>query len=146
MAPRYGGHFFIYALPGTLNVMKAVHLSGVTKHYKGNGRKLGYPTANIAADTHLTDGVYFGFASLGRLLNKPALIFIGVPTTVGDTTRRVEAYLLDIADKDHYNERLKLDIRRFYRPNEKFDSVEELLVQMKKDEQDARDWFKIIQN
>lgn len=121
--------------------MKAVNLKGTTKHYKGNGRKLGYPTANIATKTNLKDGVYFGFASLGSIMHKPALIFIGVPTTVGDTTRRVEAHILDIKDKDYYDLELALEIKYFYRPNETFDSIDELLVQMKKDEQDARLWF-----
>lgn len=121
--------------------MESVHLEGVTKHYKGNGRKLGYPTANIDIQTPLQDGVYFGFASLGAIRNKPALIFIGVPTTVGDTTRRVEAHILDIADKDYYDQKLEIEAAYFYRPNERFDSIDELLVQMKKDEHDARVWF-----
>lgn len=121
--------------------MQKVILRGVTKPYKGNGRKLGYPTANIDVPTELKDGVYFGFATLGPIKRKPALIFIGVPTTVGDTTRRVEAHVLDIADKDYYDTKLEVETTYFYRPNEKFDSVDQLLVQMKKDEQDARLWF-----
>lgn len=123
--------------------MDRVTLTGVTKHYKGNGRKLGYPTANIDVPTELKDGVYFGIASLDAIKDKPALIFIGIPTTIGDTTRRVEAHILDIADKDYYEQKLKIEVEYFYRPNEKFDSIEELLVQMKKDEHDARIWFEI---
>lgn len=121
--------------------MESVKLSGVTKHYKGNGRKLGYPTANIDVPINLKDGVYFGFASLGSIKMMPALIFIGIPTTVGDTSRRVEAHILDVADKDYYEQKLEIEVAYFYRPNEKFDSIDELLVQMKKDEHDARIWF-----
>lgn len=121
--------------------MERASLSGVTKHYKGNGRKLGYPTANIDVPTSLKDGVYFGFASLGSITQKPALIFIGIPATVGDKTRRVEAHILDIADKDYYDQKLEIEVAYFYRPNEKFDSIDELLVQMRKDEHDARIWF-----
>lgn len=126
--------------------MELVNLEGVTKHYKGNGRKLGYPTANIDIQTPLKDGVYFGFASLGTIKNKPALIFIGVPVTIGDTTRRVEAHILDIKDEDYYDQKLEIEVAYFYRSNETFDGIDELLVQMKKDEHDARVWFEARTN
>lgn len=110
--------------------------------FAGNGRKFGYPTANIETETDLKDGVYFGLADLGAYAKQPALIFIGTPTTVGDTGRRVEAHLLDIVDKDYYGEQLSLDILYFHRPNQTFSSIDELLVAMKDDETTARRWFK----
>ncbi len=118
-------------------------IRGTVEQYTGNGRKLGYPTANLAVVTKLGDGVYFGFANLDSYTNHPALIFIGTPTTVGDIDRRVEAHLLDIPDKDYYGLKLKLDILHFHRPNQTFDSVEKLIEIMKKDEVTARNWFKI---
>lgn len=118
-----------------------INLSGIVKKYTGNGRKLGYPTANIDAATDLTDGVYFGFASLAQHEHHPALIFIGVPVTVGDTERRVEVHLLDIDDKDYYNLPLKVEVKHFHRPNQKLSSVDELLVLMANDEKVARAWF-----
>ncbi len=117
-------------------------IEGVVKHYKGNGRKLGYPTANIDVKTDLKDGVYFGFADLGDYRHSPALIFIGTPTTVGDTDRRVEAHLLDIVDKDYYNLPMTLEIHEFHRANQNFDSIEELMKYMHDDEKQAREWFK----
>jgi|SRR5688572_12241225 riboflavin kinase / FMN adenylyltransferase len=119
-----------------------VHLQGTTRHYKGNGRKLGYPTANIDAKTSLIDGVYFGFATMDKYKNQPAMIFIGTPVTVGDTERRVEAYLLDIPDADYYGQELSLDIQLFHRPNKKFDSLDELIVAIKQDEAAMRAWIK----
>jgi FAD synthase len=117
-------------------------LSGVTLPFEGNGRTFGYPTANIHANTDLVDGVYFGYASLGEYSHHPALIFIGTPTTVGAKKYRIEAHLLDITDKDFYGETLRLDVRHFHRPNELFDSVEELLTVMRTDDSAARKWFK----
>lgn len=117
-------------------------LEGTVTQYAGNGRKLGYPTANIATYTALADGVYFGYASLGDYANHPALIFVGTPTTVGDTTRRVEAHLLDIFDKDYYGLNLRLDIQHFHRPNRTLNSLEELILIMKDDESVSRRWFK----
>lgn len=117
-------------------------VSGVVTKYKGNGRKFGYPTANIAASTTLKDGVYFGFADLAEYKEHPALIFMGIPTTVGDTERRIEAHLLDIPDKDYYGQQVTLYIQRFHRSNQTFDSVEKLLEVMKEDDIAGRAWFK----
>ena len=116
-------------------------LHGTVRRYKGNGRRLGYPTANIAVPTELPDGVYFGYADLGEHRHRPAIIFIGVPTTLGDTDRRVEAYLLDIDDRDYYDLSLRLQVQQFHRQNRTFPSVDDLLVVMKADEQTARAWF-----
>ena len=96
------------------------HLRGIVTKYKGNGRKLGWPTANLDVETDLADGVYFGFADLNRFSRHPALIFVGVPITVGDKTRRVEAHLLDIPDEDYYGQDLKLEVAYFHRPNQAF--------------------------
>lgn len=117
------------------------HLDGMVTPFAGNGRKLGYPTANIAARIDLKDGVYFGYANLDRYIEQPALIFIGTPTTVGDEARRVEAHLLDIADKDYYGQVMQLDLKHFHRPNETFASIDELVSVMKNDEAVGRAWF-----
>lgn len=115
-------------------------LSGVVTPYKGNGRKLGYPTANIATATQLADGVYFGKASLGDFIDHPAIIFIGTPTTVGDTERRVEAHILDAPDIDYYGQLLHLTLMVYYRGNQTFASVDLLVETMKQDEAAAREW------
>ena len=120
---------------------KVVKLKGVVSTYSGNGRKLGYPTANIKAQTKLADGVYFGFAKLCKFVDRPALIFIGTPTTVGDRDRRVEAHLLDIPDADYYGAELELNILQFHRPNQTFGTVDELIKHMKQDEKAGRQWF-----
>ena len=116
-------------------------LDGAIKRYKGHGRELGYPTANIDTNTKLHDGVYFGFAELAHYSHHPALIFIGTPTTIGDKSRRVEAHLLGIPDIDYYGHRLVLDIQHYHRANKKFGSINDLIVAIKSDEQAAQQWF-----
>lgn len=123
--------------------MQTVELSGVVTPFQGNGRKLGYPTANLRSGTDLKDGVYFGFANLAEFTNHPAVIFVGTPTTLGDKERRVEAYLLDIPDKDYYDQVLKLKIVEFHRDNKTFADIDALLEVMADDEKAARRWFKI---
>ncbi len=118
-----------------------VTLSGTVTRFQGNGRRLGYPTANLTTETDLADGVYFGFADLADWTRHPAIIFIGTPTTMGDTARRVEAHLLDITDKDYYDLPLKVSIEHFHRPNQKFASAAELIEAMQADEAAARHWF-----
>ncbi len=118
-----------------------VTLNGRVIKFKGNGRKLGYPTANLTTKTDLDDGVYFGYADLADWSNHRAIIFVGVPTTLGDTERRIEAYLLDIPDKDYYDQSLSLSVQHYHRPNQTFENVEQLLKVMHQDEANARHWF-----
>lgn len=117
-------------------------LEGKTTEFSGNGRKLGYPTANISSPASLDEGVYFGYADLAGYTNHPALIFIGVPVTVGDTQYRIEAHLLDIPDENYYAHLLKLRVEHFHRPNQSFDSIQQLVEVMHSDETAARKWFK----
>ncbi len=125
-------------------IISATKLSGVIETFEGKGRGFGYPTANISANTKLEDGVYFGFANLGVYKHHPTLIFVGTPTTVGATTNRVEAHLLDIADNDYYGKQLELEICHFHRPNQHFGTMKELVSAMKADELAGRSWFRAI--
>lgn len=112
--------------------------------FDGRGRNFGYPTANIKSKTNHANGIYFGFANLNGYHKHPAIVFIGTPTTVGNTDRRIEVHLLDAADKDYYGLELNLDIKKFHRPSKTFGSIEELKIAMKDDEIAARKWFKEI--
>ncbi len=117
-------------------------ISGKTKRFSGNGRGLGYPTANINTDVELIDGVYLGYASLGEFKDNPAMIFVGIPATVGDKVWRVEAHLLDIPDQDYYDLPISARLIHYIRPNQTFASVNKLQEQMKDDEAYARKYFK----
>lgn len=118
-----------------------VTLKGTTVSHKKNGRGLGYPTANIESNTDLEDGVYVGLASLASFKRHPALIFIGAPITLGDTHRRVEAHLLGIPNEDYYDQTLTIEVMEFIRPNQKFSSLDGMLVAMRGDEVTAHEWF-----
>jgi FAD synthase len=118
-----------------------IDFSGVVTRFKGDGRRLGYPTANILLDTKALDGVYFGFADLDGFSRHPSLIFVGTPTTMGDMRRRVEVHLLDIPDKDYYDLPLKARAEQYHRPNRTFHDVDGLLEVMHDDETAARRWF-----
>lgn len=125
----------------TMQQLLPVNLQGVATRFKGHGRQLGYPTANLTINTDLADGIYFGYADLGEFLHQPALIFIGTPTTMGETVRRVEAHLLDIPDRDYYDLPLSLSLHYYYRPNQTFRNAEELGLALQADESAGREWF-----
>lgn len=116
-------------------------VKGVVTKYKGNGRKLGYPTANIEVTEQLKDGVYFGHADLARFKDYPALIFVGIPTTMGDTQRRLEVHLVGIPDVDYYGETITARLEHFHRPNQTFNSIDDLLEVMRQDEISAKKWL-----
>ena len=122
--------------------MTPVAISGTVTRFKGDGRRLGYPTANLAAPTDARDGVYFGFADMADFSRHPSIIFVGVPTTMGEHERRVEAYLLDIPDEDYYGQHLSLTLETYHRANRTFADIDELMAAMKADETAGRHWFK----
>ena len=115
-------------------------LTGIVKKFSGHGRQFGYPTANIEVDMDAPEGVFAGFAHLeGKQL--PALIFIGVPETVGDTLKRAEAHILDFADRDLYGSKIRMEVVQKLRNNRKFENISELIEAMRQDEKKGRTFF-----
>jgi riboflavin kinase/FMN adenylyltransferase len=116
-------------------------LDGIVVHGEKRGRQIGYPTANlgkIAGQTIPADGIYAGWLTVG-INFWPAAISIGTnPTFEGDRGRQVEAYALDQEGLDLYDKEASIEFGWFLRPTLKFDSLDALLVQMKKDCDEAR--------
>jgi riboflavin kinase / FMN adenylyltransferase len=121
--------------------MSKFQLAGTTKPYSGQGRGLGYPTANIECPSDSPEGVFVGFTTiLNRRL--PSIIFIGKPETVGDYIKRAETHILDFEDKDLYGYEILIEVEHKLRNNKKFESKNELVINMKADEKAAREWFR----
>ncbi len=122
-------------------------VSGVVVHGDHRGRELGYPTANLeqhCAGMVPVDGVYAGWLVRSGLSagdpdqTLPAAISVGTNPTFDGTQRRVEAYVLDRSDLDLYGESVTIEFVEHLRPTLRFDSVDELLVQMAQDVADSR--------
>lgn len=117
-------------------------LDGVVVHGEKRGREIGYPTANlgnIEGQTIPADGIYAGWLTVG-INFWPAAISIGTnPTFEGDRGRQVEAYALDQQGLDLYDKSASIEFGWYLRPTLKFDGLDELLVQMKKDCDKARE-------
>ena len=109
--------------------------SGIVKKHLGRGTILGFPTANIEPPKELADGLYVGWTD-----GQPSLIFIGVNETFGEIERWAEVYLLNFTG-DLYGQEIQVETLKKLREVIKFDSAEELVGQMKKDEEAAREFF-----
>jgi len=116
-------------------------LDGIVVHGEKRGREIGYPTANLGkidGQTIPADGIYAGWLTVG-INFWPAAISIGTnPTFEGERGRQVEAYALDQQGLDLYDKAASIEFGWFLRPTLKFDGLDELLVQMKKDCDEAR--------
>lgn len=116
-------------------------LDGIVVHGEKRGREIGYPTANIGkieGQTIPADGIYAGWLTVG-IDYWPAAISIGTnPTFEGDRGRQVEAYALDQQGLDLYDKAASVEFGWYLRPTLKFNGLDELLVQMKKDCDEAR--------
>ena len=71
------------------------------------------------------------------------VLSIGYNPTFNDekTKRFVEVYLLDF-DDDIYGQSVILEWRKYLRNELKFDHIEDLIQQIKKDEQETSNYFK----
>jgi riboflavin kinase / FMN adenylyltransferase len=121
-------------------------VEGVVVRGHMRGRALGFPTANLETPPHTAtpaDGVYAGWLTSldldGTEVSRwPAAISIGTNPTFGGGDRTVEAYALDRDDLDLYGVHAAIDFAARLRGNERFDSVDALVVQMRADVAEAR--------
>lgn len=110
-------------------------VSGIVVPGAQLGRTIGFPTANMILDQHvdLEAGVYAvqftrasgechgGVASFGRR-----------PTVVENGELILETYVLDFAD-DLYGETCSVRFIKFLRPELRFDGLEPMIEQIRKD-------------
>jgi riboflavin kinase/FMN adenylyltransferase len=115
-------------------------LEGVVQRGRQLGRKLGFPTANVALSDYVTPrfGVYATRTRLPDGREIPGVANIGVnPTVEGVTTALLEVWLSDF-DEDIYDQVIETDLVAFLRPEEKFASLEVMTAQVMRDAAQAR--------
>ena len=111
-------------------------LEGIVVHGDKNGRKLGYPTMNIESANQLTakDGVY---AAKVKIFDKiyNSMAYIGErPTIDNNLKRRVEANLFDF-NQEVYGSFAEIYLYKYIRDDMKFNTLDELKEQLKKDKE-----------
>ncbi len=123
------------------------------------GRTIGFPTANLnvhekhklipaygiyAVEVEIyphvpstASGEYFEPQPVGIA---QGMCYIGTRPTIDGMTRKIEVNLLDFTD-DLYSKTLRLRFKHFIRHDQRYDSLEELQLQIKKDEDAIREYF-----
>ena len=110
-------------------------VSGMVEHGLKIGRKIGFPTANIARDAEgylPLDGVYAGWL-IADGVRYPAAHSVGINETFQAVPRLVESHVLDETELDLYDQVVVLEFEDFVRPVAKFDGVDSLVAQIKLD-------------
>lgn len=114
-------------------------LSGFVKDGDRIGRSIGFPTANIDVPESYklipADGAYAVLLDYkGNTLQ--GMLNIGQRPTVSGEERRIEVHIFDF-DEEIYNERLTIYFIKLLRREQKFDSIDQLRLQLNNDKQSA---------
>jgi riboflavin kinase/FMN adenylyltransferase len=119
-------------------------LDGIVSRGEKVGRKIGYPTINLAPENelHPADGVYFtriAIKSFGRSFD--SVTNIGRrPTVYEDFATTIETYVLDFAS-DVYGEKVRLTFFDRAREERRFPSLMALTEQIGQDIEATRAYF-----
>ncbi len=114
-------------------------LTGTVSYGRGIGRRIGFPTANFMVKSDILlpcQGVYATHV-IADGVSYPAITNIGSRPTVGGHSVRIESWLLDF-DDNLYDHELTVELHAYLRPEQKFDSLDELKAQIHKDAEQAR--------
>ena len=117
-------------------------ISGTVVSGRGLGHTIGIPTANLLLPPELVTpklGVY-ACKALVDGTQYLAVTNIGSRPTVGGHQVRLESWLLDFSG-DLYGKPLFLMFHQFLRPEQKFDSLEELKAEIEKNALETRKFF-----
>ena len=108
-------------------------LAGEVVHGDERGRELGCPTANLIPDEALACPGHGVYACLGD--GRPAAVSVGVrPTFQTGRGELVEAFIIDF-EGDLYGNRLRLEFLERLRGERRFDTPEDLVAHMHRDEE-----------
>ena len=104
------------------------------------GRKIGFPTANLQVDFSNklipAIGVYAVRVSVNGQNYKGMLNIGHRPTINNGTDLSIEVHILDF-EGDIYNQPMRIEFVDFLRPEAKFQSVDELILQIQKDKEET---------
>jgi len=115
---------------------------GEVIHGAKQGRTIDFPTLNLTLGDYLRPryGIYITQTILpdGRVIN--GVSNIGIRPTVGGNIELLETYLFDFAE-EIYGQVVETSLLDFIRPEAKFDSFEEMKLEIQNDAAKARAWF-----
>lgn len=109
------------------------------------GRKLGFPTANLFIEENYklipSDGIYAVSIDFKgedtKLKSAKGMAYIGHRPTINGMSRNIEVNIFDF-NEDLYGQTIRIHFQEYLREDQKFNSLEELRIQLIKDETAAR--------
>jgi riboflavin kinase/FMN adenylyltransferase len=117
-------------------------VKGEVVHGDGRGKQMGIPTANLLVWPERllpANGIYATWVCRGseRLAS---VTNVGIRPTFDDHSNlpRVEAFILDF-NQDIYREQIEVEFVEFFRPEIRYTSIDDLMEQIHKDIQQARE-------
>jgi riboflavin kinase/FMN adenylyltransferase len=115
-------------------------LQGTVIEGRRRGRTLGFPTANLGHLESLApgDGVYAARAAAADGGTWPAAVNVGPNPTFAEDGRKIEAHLIGF-NGDLYGQPLALDFLRRLRDTRPFSGPAELVEQLRRDVEQARE-------
>lgn len=121
----------------TANVLLGRNHAVIGKVMRGSarGRTIGFPTLNLDLENLVLPrrGVYRSRVSIDGEMWLPGVVNIGVRPTFSDGERSIlEMHIFDF-DKDIYDREVKVELLGFVRPEQKFQCIEQLVEQIKRD-------------
>jgi riboflavin kinase/FMN adenylyltransferase len=118
-------------------------LSGIVVNGKQLGGKIGYPTANIDIKESYKlipkTGVYVVKSTIDKKVIF-GIMNIGNRPTLDGGYQTIEVHFLDF-NANLYNKSLTIELLYFLRDEKKFNSIENLILQIRNDEQIARNYL-----
>ena len=118
-------------------------LNGTVVNGKKLGGTIGYPTANIdIKETYKLipkTGVYVVQSTIDKKIIF-GMMNIGNRPTVNGNHQTIEVHFFDF-NQDLYHRNLNIELIYFLRDEQKFDTIDSLVRQLKKDEEIARDYI-----
>lgn len=118
-------------------------LKGTVAKGKGIGKTINFPTANISISEDYKmipkNGVYIAKAEI-ESITYTGMMNIGNNPTVNGKTQSIEIHLFNF-NKGIYHKEITVSIQKRIRDEQKFESIEALQSQLKKDKEEALTYF-----
>ncbi len=114
-------------------------IKGVVQGGDRRGRELGYPTANMALGDYQRPryGIYAVRVTLNDGSEHPGVASLGIRPTFEPPQELLETHLLDF-EGDLYGQEIEVALHAFIREEKKFESLNDLVLEMREDEAQAR--------
>jgi riboflavin kinase/FMN adenylyltransferase len=114
-------------------------IEGLVQGGDRRGRELGYPTANLVLGDYQRPryGIYAVRVTLDDESEHPGVANLGIRPTFDPPQELLETHLFDFQD-DLYDRKIEVALHAFIREERKFESIDALVREMKRDEAEAR--------